>query len=238
MNKKWVFYLLFVGIINSCQKKSIPLVQTKTNATIQQKVLIKKEKKVVSLQLASITAIDIQENITFSDELLLNYSISLIENNKLIQSFAGIKKMENVKQGQKIALDSLVLPSIKVEKNQKIGVQLSLWEIDNYEEISKTLNQVNTFGGILQVPIALAEWSSLSNPLGWFLWGTRAGGLGMVFLSKFDQNDLLGVSELIWPFEEIPKGKVERFKRINWKGGRKGINSYDYQFNYQIKALD
>jgi hypothetical protein len=168
----------------------------------------------------------------------LNYSISLIENNKVTKSYAGIKKMENVKQGQKIALDSLVLPSIKVEKNQKIGVQLSLWEIDNYEEISKTLNQVNTFGGILQVPIALAEWSSLSNPLGWFLWGTRASGLGMVILSKFDQNDLLGVSELIWPFEEIPKGKVERFKRINWKGGRKGINSYDYQFNYQIKALD
>ncbi|MFM6948938.1 MAG: hypothetical protein ACKOWQ_07990 [Aquirufa sp.] len=223
---------------SSCQKKAIPMAQNKSVDTLQQKPKLKPEIKSVSLKMGSISANDIQENFTFSDELLLNYSISLIENDKVVQTYVGIKKIGSVKQGQKIELDFLILPSLKVHRKQKIGVQLSLWEIDNYDQLSKTLNQVNTFGGILQVPIALAEWSSLSNPLGWFLWGTRAGGLGMMFLSKFDQNDLLGVSEIIWPFEEMQKGKVERFKRGIWKGGRNGINSYDYQFTYQIKASD
>lgn len=234
----WFISLLLLGLVSSCQKKAVPFIQSNINIPVQQKPKLKQEKKVVSLHLQSIKANDIQENLTFSDEILLNYSIALIENEKVIQSYAGIKKMAKVKQGQMIVLDSLVLPAIKVEKKQKIGVQLSLWEIDNYDQIAKTLNQVNTFGGILQVPIALAEWSSLSNPLGWFLWGTRAGGIGMMFLSKFDQNDLLGVSEIIWPYEDIPRGKAERFKRGNWKGGTTGMNSYDYQFTYQIKALD
>ncbi len=214
------------------------MVQKKVIDSIPQKRLYKPEKKLISLKLESIKANDIQEDLTFSDELLLNYSISLIENDKVIQSYIGVKNLGNVKKGQKIQLDSLVLHSIILKKNQKLGIQISLWEIDNYDQMAKALNQVNTFGGILQVPIALAEWSSISNPLGWFLWGTRAGSFGMVFLSKFDQNDLLGVSEIVWPYEEIPKGKVERFKKGNWKGGKNGINSYDYQFTYQIKALD
>lgn len=230
--------LVSVFCLSACNKKAIPVAQKKSNDSLYHKALITPPKKLVSLNLGSIKANDIQENLTFSDELILSYSISLIENEKIIQTYAAMKKLGTIKQGQKIQLDSLVLPSIKLTKNQKIGIQLALWEIDNYEEISKKLNQVNTFGGILQVPIALAEWSAISNPLGWFLWGTRAGGLGMIFLSKFDQNDLLGVSEIVWPFDEIPKGKVERFKRVNWKGGKSGINSYDYQFTYQIRALD
>jgi hypothetical protein len=233
------YLIVLIGslfLLGACQKKVIPLVQNTPEKAV--KVIVAKPViKSVSLLMKSLTANDIQENLTFSDELLMNYSISVIEEGKIIQSHAAIKQLGEIKQGQKILLDSLNLAALKLKKNQKIGIQISLWEIDNYDEIAKNLNKVNTFGGILQVPIALAEWSAVSNPLGWFLWGTRAGGMGMYFLSKVDQNDLLGVSEIIWDFDEIPVGKVERFKRGNWKGGKNGIDSYNYQFTYQIKSF-
>ncbi|MHA8066922.1 hypothetical protein V7S76_09585 [Aquirufa sp. ROCK2-A2] len=235
--KHSILILMFCSVmLGACQRKSLPMNQKPVNEVVKAQASKRISKQII-LSLKSLKANDIQENITFSDELLLNYSISVIEGNKIIQTSAAIKKLGKIKQGDEINLDSLHLPAMRLLKNQKLGIQLSLWEIDDYDQISKTLNQVNTFGGILQVPIALAEWSAVSNPLGWFLWGTRAGGMGMYFLSKFDQNDLLGVSELIWDFEEIPNGKVNRFKRGNWKGGKNALDSYDYQFSYHIISV-
>jgi hypothetical protein len=228
--------VLLLLLLAACQKKVIPLAQKVEIQSIP-KVIESPKIKRISLHLKSIKANDLQENLSLYDELLVNYSISVIEGDHIIQTYSSFKKLGNIRQNQIILLDSLQLSPIELKKNQKVGIQISLWEMDNYDQITKAFNQLNTVGGILQVPIALAEWSSVSNPLGWFLWGTRAGGLGMYFLSKFDQNDLLGVSEIIWSYEEIPKGKVDRFKKGNWIGGKKGIDRYDYQFTYQIKSL-
>ena len=97
---------------------------------------------------------------------------------------------------------------------------------------------VNQVGGFLQIPIYMMEWSSVSNPLSWFLWGSRIGAWGLDWLAQVDHNDLLGVSEITWDWNDLPANMATRYKRGNWKGGKRGVNAYIYSFGYQIKVKD
>jgi hypothetical protein len=66
------------------------------------------------------------------------------------------------------------------------------------------------------------------------MWGTRIGSVGLEYWAKQDGRDLLGVSELQWDWSVLPKGKVTRYKRGNWKGGKRGLNTFQYSYSYEI----
>ena len=57
-------------------------------------------------------------------------------------------------------------------------------------------------------------------------------------LLNFVLGNLIGVSEIRWNWDEIPSKNATRFKRGNWKGGKRGLNEYVYSFAYQIKVKD
>jgi len=226
---KFFCCLVFLSLMG-CGRKAVQ------NALISQQATVIHEIKPrqVNLQLATITAYDIQENVNLKDELWMEYNIVAIKDGKILRLETASRYVGSVRQGQKISLDSIPPLNIGLNPGEQIGVQVSLWELDDYTKDVYLLKQENHWGGMLQVPLMLVEWSALSNPVSWFLWGARLGSIGLDYWSKQDGRDLIGVSELQWDWEALPKGKSTRFKRGNWKGGRSGLNAYQYGFSYRI----
>jgi hypothetical protein len=135
-------------------------------------------------------------------------------------------------------LDSIPVLRLELKEGQKIGIQIALWEIDDYSKSQHFLNKVNLFSGALQIPFAFVEWSSATNPIGWFLWGTRLSTLGLDYLASLDKDDLLGISEGVYAWTDLPFHDRSKIKQVQWKGKRSGVNSFHYEFTYEIKDKD
>lgn len=218
----------------SCQKKQLnQVVFLKKNQDVglyREPEYLKK----VQLKLGDLQVNEIHEKLNFRDELLINASISVFEKGKLIRTINKSKFLIEVKKGDLIHLDSLSFPEVEVKKNQLLGVQISVWEVDDYSKINEKVTQINQVVTLVQVPITLMEWSSVSNPLGWFMWGVRVGGFGLNWLSKNDRNDLIGVSEIQWKENDMPKFNFTRSKKDIFVNLKKGLTNFNYVLNYQI----
>ncbi len=227
---KFIYFLLLLSFL-SCRRTTVPISVMPIPSAIQEE-----KPRQISLQLASITAYDIQENVNRKDELWLEYNLVAIKEGKILRMESGSSFLGGVIQGQKLSLDSIAALKISLQPGEQLGVQVSLWELDDYTKDQHLLKQVNHWGGMLQIPMMLVEWSAVSNPVSWFLWGARLGSIGLDYWSKQDGRDLIGVSELHWDWSGLKKGKLIRYKRGNWKGGRVGLNSYQYGYSYRISS--
>lgn len=227
-----LFFLLALLTLAACHRSVKPII-----TEVPQKVdAVKPKPRLIELQLASFKANDIQENISFHDEIWVEYNLVVVQSGKIIRMETGSRFLGKIKQGAKIDLDSIPPLKILLNPGEQLGLQVSLWELDDYTNDIKLLNQVNHWGGILQVPLMMLEWSAVSNPVSWFMWGARLGGVGLNYWAKQDGRDLIGVSELQWDWAELPKVKATRFKSGNWKGGRSGINAFQYAYAYRIQV--
>lgn len=222
-----ILFLMGISFF-SCRKAIVPV---KTEVPAQKAIVLDKQ---VQFQWTQLFAKNIQENITQTDELLMVYSVVAIENQQVVQIQQSSQYLGKVKQSTLLDLKKIPALSIKLKPGQSLGVQVTLWEIDDYQKIQQVIKHINQWGGVLQVPVSLLELSSLTNPLGWFMWGMRASGLGMDLLSKWDGNDRLGISEM-----QISWDKVSSFKKKGtWKSGPKMLNDYHYDFSYEISVRD
>jgi hypothetical protein len=222
-------FLLVLSLL-SCHKKQVVMLSKNDKSLIREAEYVKN----ISLKLGDLQVNEIQEKLTFKDELLLNVSISVFENGKLLQAANKSSYLNGVKKGQTIKLDTIKLPMLDVKKNQTLGIQISVWEVDDYTAINKTMGQINQLGGLVQVPITLLEWSSVSNPVGWFLWGSRVGGLGLYWIAKKDKNDLIGVSEVQWKEDKMPKFNFIRSKKEVFNKQGNPLTNFNYVLTYQI----
>lgn len=227
--------LVFFSVVFlwSCAKSisQLPVNQV-TDLTVQP---VAKE---VKLSLKSITAYDLQENLTLRDELMVQIAIVRIVGETVFSESSKWVYVGSVAQGQQISLDTVQLKSAVIRPGERVGVQVSLWELDDYSKDQSFVHQLNQVSGLVQIPITLLEWSSFSNPLSWFIWGARIGSVGLDWWAKRDVKDLLGVSEVQWDYVDMPIGKLARFKRGTWKGGKRGLGAYQYGFAYEIRVND
>ncbi|RXK47574.1 hypothetical protein [Aquirufa rosea] len=226
------YRLGFLGILcllmTSCRKD----LQTSSSNSVVAKEVIKEKK--VEFRWNQLIAKNIQENLTQADELLLIYSLVAIEKDQIVQIQPASHYVGKVKQGSVLELQKIPTLLMALKPGQSLGIQVSLWEVDDYQQVQQVLRQVNQWGGVLQVPISMMEFSSITNPFGWFMWGLRASGLAVELLNKWDGNDRLGISEM-----QISWEKLESFqKKGSWKSGPKMLNDYHYDFSYQIQVRD
>jgi hypothetical protein len=226
--RKFIYFLALLSMM-ACRRTTGP-----SPVQVYPVVHTQEKPREISLQLASVTAYEIQENVNLKDELWVEYNLVAIKDGKILRMEMASRFLGGVPQGNKIGLDTIPALRILLNPGEQLGLQVSLWELDDYTKDQHLLNQVNQWGGMLQVPLMLVEWSAVSNPISWFLWGARLGSLGLHYWSKQDGRDLLGVSELQWDWSALPKGKATRFKRGNWKGGKAGLDAYQYGYAYRI----
>ena len=216
--------ILFIFLISlfsfSCARKPLP------QKPLDKDVSISKDKNVrVSLQ--SLSVIKTQE--ILGDELLFVGAMGIIEGEKVrpvqvVTSFLG-----KVKKGQVIRLDTIKALAVRLKPGQKASLQLTLFEIEDYQPTKKWVNRFNTLSGVLALPLAL---TSAENPVAWFLWGMKAGSLGLDWVSELDMKDILGVSETQWDYETVSPS----FRNGKWIGGRKFIDAYEYRYQIQINV--
>jgi hypothetical protein len=210
-----IILFLFLITLFSCARKSTP----------QQ--VVAPEEKTTKVSLKTLTVNKTQEML--GDELVLVGALGVIENGKFrpVQVFSSY--LGKVKKGQVIRLDTIKALEIRLQSGQKASFQLSLFEIEDYQPTKKWVNRFNSVSGVLALPLAL---TSAENPVAWFLWGMKAGSLGLDWVSELDTKDLLGVSETQWDYESgestIRNGK--------WVGGRKFIDAYEYRYQIQINV--
>jgi hypothetical protein len=163
------------------------------------------------------------------DELVLVGAIGVMEGEKVVPVHVFSTYIGKVKKGQMIRLDTIKTVDVRLKPGQKASVQLSLFEIEDYQPIKKWVNRFNSVSGVLAIPLAL---SSAENPIAWFLWGMKASSLGLDWVSELDVKDLLGISETQWDYES-GKSAVRNGK---WVGGRKWIDAYEYRYQFQINV--
>lgn len=163
------------------------------------------------------------------DELVIVGAIGILEEDKIkpVQVFSTY--LGRVKTGQVIRLDTIKKVDLRLKQGQKASFQLSLFEIEDYQPAKKWVNRFNAVSGVLAIPLAL---SSAENPVSWFLWGMKAGSLGLDWMSDLDKQDLLGVSETQWDYDTL-KSSTRTGK---WMGGRKLVDAYEYQYTLQINV--
>jgi hypothetical protein len=198
---------------------------------LTQKPLVKdlsiSDNKNVRVSLKSLSVLKTQE--ILGDELLLVGAVGIIEDRKLkpVQVFSSY--LGKVKRGQVIRLDTIKALELRLQSGQKASFQLSLFEIEDYQPTKKWVNRFNSVSGVLALPLAL---TSAENPVAWFLWGMKAGSLGLDWVSELDMKDLLGVSETQWDYETVSPS----FRNGKWLGGRKFIDAYEYRYQIQINV--
>jgi hypothetical protein len=210
-----IIYFLFFFCLFSCARKSNP-----------QQVLTPVDKN-VRISLQTLSALKTQE--ILGDELLLVGALGIIENGKVrpVQVFSSY--LGKVKNGQVIRLDTIKALAVRLKRGQKASFQVSLFEIEDYQPTKKWVNRFNSVSGVLALPLAL---SSAENPVAWFLWGMKAGSLGLDWVSELDVKDLLGVSETQWDYDS----GASTTRTGKWVGGRKFIDAYEYRYQIQINV--
>jgi len=140
-------FLFCVLAFAACRQKTVPIL---TTASLP--VQTEEKPRTVSLELVSIKAYDIQENLSLHDELWLEYNLVAIKEGKILRAETTSRYLGNIKQGETISLDSI--PAIKIQLNpgEQLGLQLSLWELDDYTKDLKLLKQVNHWGVCYRYP--------------------------------------------------------------------------------------
>lgn len=212
-----ILVIFLVGLFSCARKPAIQL----SSAPVRQ------SEKNIRVSPQSLNVKKTQEFL--GDELLVVGAIGIIEDGKVLPVQVFSSYVGRVKKGQVIRLDTIKSLSIRLKPGQKASFQLSLFEIEDYQPTKKWVNRFNSVSGVLALPLAL---SSAENPVAWFLWGMKAGSLGLDWVSELDVKDLLGISETQWDYDSA-KTSVRMGK---WIGGRKRIDAYEYQYTVQINV--
>lgn len=210
--------VIFLAGLFSCARK--PAIQLSADP-------VRQSEKNIRVSPQSLNVKKTQEFL--GDELLVVGAIGIIEDGKVLPVQVFSSYVGRVKKGQVIRLDTIKSLSIRLKPGQKASFQLSLFEIEDYQPTKKWVNRFNSVSGVLALPLAL---SSAENPVAWFLWGMKAGSLGLDWVSELDVKDLLGISETQWDYDSA-KTSVRMGK---WIGGRKRIDAYEYQYTVQINV--
>ena len=130
MNKNNLIKSLIAILIFTSCKSTKPVAST---------VVLKNEKTVI-LQVNSLEAINLEEDLTFADEIVLTYSLTAVdENNKVIQVANGSFGVESMKKGAIVLRERFKPIELIVPVNSKVLSSVVLTEIEDYKKAQNTV---------------------------------------------------------------------------------------------------
>jgi len=189
-------------------------------------------------QVKSLKAINLEEELTLADEVVLTYSLTAVdENNKVVQVANGSWGVESMKKGQIALEDKFKTIELQIPLKGKVLSSVVLTEIDDYKKAQSLVKKINELGGLGKIPAMFIALGELETPLALVFASLQAAGIGLKAVEKFDQDDLLGQStfelkvstlsatQKMYPINLIFEG--EHFK-----------NTFKYELNYELKIID
>jgi hypothetical protein len=192
------------------------------------------DEKTVTLQVKSLEAINLEEDLTFADEIVLTYSLTAVdENNKVIQVANGSWGVESMKKGTLILKERFKPIELIVPSKSKVLSSVILTEIEDYKKAQNTVLKINSFGGLSKIPALFISLGEYETPLAVVFASLQAAGIGLQAAQRFDKDDLLGQSTF-----EVKMDTISRVKQVvpvdlNFEGEHLK-NSFQYKMKYEL----
>ena len=195
----------------------------------------KKPDRFAVFQVKSLKAINLEEELTFADEVVLTYSLTAVdENNKVVQVANGSWGVESMKKGQVILGDKFKNIELQIPLKGKVLSSVVLTEIDDYQKAQNMVKKINEFGGLGKIPAIFISLGEYETPLAIVFASLQAAGIGLKAAEKFDQDDLLGQSTFDLNVSTIlDKQKMYPVNLIF--DGEHLKNRFKYELNYELK---
>lgn len=189
----------------------------------------------VQFQVKSLKAINLEEELTFADEVVLTYSLTALdENNKVVQVANGSWGVESMKKGQVVLGDKFKNIELQIPLKGKVLSSVVLTEIDDYQKAQNMVKKINEFGGLGKIPAIFISLGEFETPLAVVFASLQAAGIGLKAAEKFDQDDLLGQSTFDLNVSTISdKQKMYPINLIF--EGEHLKNKFRYELNYELK---
>ena len=223
---KHVLFYLILSILGFTSCKSTKLInENKSKNTVQ----------FVQFQVKSLKAINLEEELTFADEVVLTYSLTALdENNKVVQVANGSWGVESMKKGQVVLGDKFKNIELQIPPKGKVLSSVVLTEIDDYQKAQNMVKKINEFGGLGKIPAIFISLGEFETPLAVVFASLQAAGIGLKAAEKFDQDDLLGQSTFDLNVSTISdKQKMYPINLIF--EGEHLKNKFRYELNYELK---
>ncbi|WP_247235472.1 hypothetical protein [Telluribacter sp. SYSU D00476] len=189
-----------------------------------------------SLQVTSLRALDLEEKVTRSDELLMAYSLTAVDaNGRALETINGSWGIQEARKGQVFAEKAFQAIQIPIPKNGRVVASLVLVEVDDYDKARKTLTEVRKYHDIVKVPAGLAELADIAlTPIKYLSLGLSAAGVAFQLADRLDNDDILGQHSteltyekaLVTPLLQVP---------LQFKGNNLG-NSFHYELAYDLRT--
>jgi hypothetical protein len=193
-----------------------------------------KDEKTIALQIKSLEAINLEEDLTFADEIVLTYSLTAIdENNKVIQVANGSWGVESMKKGQIVLKERFKPIELIVPTKSKVLSSVILTEIEDYKKAQNTVLKINSFGSLSKIPALFISLGEYETPLAVVFASLQAAGIGLQAAERFDKDDLLGQSTFEIKMDTISKAKQVVPVDLNFEGEHLK-NSFQYKMKYEL----
>lgn len=224
--------LLLVGIslaFTSCKSSKAVVNNTQT-----QTVAVKQD-KFVEISIKSIEALDLEEDLSFADEITLTYSLTLLDDNKKIMKAVNASwGVESIKKGEIIKGDKFKKLEIQVPEQGKLLSSVILMEIDDYQKAVSTVKKINELGGLAKIPATIINIAEYETPLAVVFASLQAAGYGLKIAEQYDKDDLLGQSSFELKLDSLnPTQKIYPVV-LNFEGEH-FKNTFRYKINYELK---
>lgn len=224
MKNKILYIILAIIGLNSCKSAKI-VTPTQVQKPIQ----------FAQIQIKSLKAINLEEELTFADEVVLTYSLTVLdENNKVVQVANGSWGVESMKAGQVILGEKFKPIELQIPLKGKLLSSVVLTEIDDYQKAQSLVKKINEVGGLGKIPAMLISLGEFETPLAVVFASLQAAGIGLKAAEKFDKDDLLGQSTFDLSISTITE--KQKMYPINLVfEGEQLKNKFKYELNYELK---
>lgn len=224
MKHTYLFIILSIGGLTSCKS---------TKSITENKA--KKPDQFAVFQVKSLKAINLEEELTFADEVVLTYSLTAVdENNKVVQVANGSWGVESMKKGQTVSEDKFKTIELKIPLKGKVLSSVVLTEIDDYQKAQNMVKKINEFGGLGKIPAIFISLGELETPLAVIFASLQAAGIGLKAAEKFDQDDLLGQSTFNLDVSTLSSRQKMYPVNLVFEGEHLK-NKFRYELNYELK---
>jgi hypothetical protein len=186
-------------------------------------------------QVKSLKAINLEEELTFADEVVLTYSLTAVdENNKVVQVANGSWGVESMKKGQTVLGDKFKNIELQIPLKGKVLSSVILTEIDDYQKAQGLVKKINEVGGLGKIPAMFISLGEFETPLAVVFASLQAAGIGLKAAEKFDQDDLLGQSTFDLNVSTI-SDKQKMYPMNLIFEGEHLKNKFKYELVYELK---
>lgn len=225
----FIFMMSIIVFLSSCKStKNIPNNQGQKQESISSKALV--------FQIKSLKAIDLEEDLTFADEITLTYSLTAVdENNKVVQVANGSWGVESMKKGQIALEEKFKAIELQIPTKGKVLASVILTEIDDYKKAQNTVKKINEFGGLGKIPTLFISLGEYETPLAIVFASLQAAGIGLKAVEHFDQDDLLGQNTFDLNVKDLSKVPKVYPINLNFEGEHLK-NKFHYELIYELKV--